>query len=201
MRIASYAAAVAVALSVAAPASAGAATMTGDAAAWARAIHVHAPGPSGPPIEIDLGPCPGLPDAGGCSMPWAGRIYLLNRDPFTLEHELGHFYDARDLDDKERAWLLPLLGARDDTPWDRPDRWTDGDPYCLHTVCANERFADAYAACALDLHPGRWIAPHGQHQYTGSWIPSWHITRAQHIDLCEALPLFADPAPAPTASA
>lgn len=135
-------------------ATADAAQLTGPDATWARTIDMHAPGPSGPPITVTLGSCPGLVDAGGCWRPWDSKIYITtthNNDlKFTYGHELGHAFDSRDLTDKVRAWFLATFGYPPEQEW-TPVR-PDDDPFCLKMVCPSERFANVYALCALGMH-------------------------------------------------
>lgn len=124
------------------------AAITGNAAWWVNQIHLHEPSPPGD-LVINLGQCPELPTAEGCSLPWESTIYILHLDRNVVEHEMGHFYDARVLTPGVRNKLLRLMIYPPGTPWDNPNRWTDGDPWCRVTACPNEMFADFYSACTL----------------------------------------------------
>jgi hypothetical protein len=106
------------------------------------------PHPPGPPITVsaDVAHCapvaPGVLPVAGCADLDAGIIYASTR--LAEEHERGHFFDVRVLTDQDRAWFTRLLGRYlPGTPW----VWARG-----HQSPA-ERFADAYAACALGKSP------------------------------------------------
>lgn len=190
--------------------AAGAAQLVGPGAPWAYTVQTHVPGPPGPPIRVEVGPCPDLPSAGGCFYPGApdgtgAAIYVLYPgDAFALEHELGHAFDSRALDDGERAWFVAVLGFPSGTPWRNPSRWEGGDPYCLRSTCPDERFADAYAVCALDLYTGHYdrrsgaftAHAHGREVETimaGGWRPS----RRTRLDVCGAIWTASRPASDP----
>lgn len=99
-------------------------------------------------VTIDLTGCPVMPDADGCVLldrpdtiyllgtaRQAKREYRLRRYRLTLNHELGHVFDVRLLDDDERRSFSELVG--------RAGRgWWDGDEP------AAELFAEAYAYCS-----------------------------------------------------
>jgi hypothetical protein len=85
---------------------------------------------------------------GGCADLVNAIVYLpAGSDAFTREHEIGHIFDAQELNGAERAHLEALLEYPAGTPW-----WTgDGDGF----NSPGERFADIYAACQLHLDPTR----------------------------------------------
>jgi hypothetical protein len=132
------------------------AQLTGPGSDWARTVRMHAPGPAGPPITVTFDPCPGLV-AGGCWTPWDSTIYVASdfEQPFIYAHELGHAFDTRNLSDGERAWFLSVFGYDDGQAW-APERAPD-DPFCERQSCPSERFADAYAICALGLRPSAYL--------------------------------------------
>jgi hypothetical protein len=162
-----------------------AAAMTGSASAWARASPMHVPGPAGPEITINFGSCPGLDDASACWMPWVSQIWLTEKNEFDLMHELGHVFDARNLDAMERKYLRPriMLGkAWDDCGEVRIE---------VYGACPKERFADAYANCALGYSPSKSL--------DDAYIPfassyGYRPTRKHHHRICELIKAFADPA-------
>jgi hypothetical protein len=100
-------------------------------------------------VAVDLHPCPGSPydacwDTTVLHLPTARGVDLR----WTLMHELGHVFDDRVLAAADRAAFKRIIrysGA-----------WTAGDEP------SGERFAEAYAGCALYAH-----APYGglQGQY------------------------------------
>lgn len=172
------------------PVGADAAVLSGNAAYWARSIHTQEPSPSGS-IAVHFGPCPSLPGSGGCAMPWISTIYVPDRNVFAVEHEMGHFFDVRDLTDADRARIVMLIGFSASTPWQNPDRWTDGDPYCLKTACPNEQFANVYAACTLGLKMGHYIA-HGANkgEFSGTWYdpsPPPALTKRHYGQICDLI--------------
>lgn len=101
-------------------------------------------------------PCPVDPDAGGCAYvdpvalasgaygddcpnP-AGCIFLRTRNRFARWHELGHAWDQQKLTDSDRRWFARKLEMAGQ-PW-FDEAWNPGGS-------PGERFADAYANCAL----------------------------------------------------
>jgi hypothetical protein len=144
---------------LAVPASAHALLLTGDGAAFVRSIPNTMPAPAGD-VEVRLGGCPGEPDAAACWVAEWGAIYISDTaNMIAPRHELGHVFDARNLDDRERAMLAPWLvrGATAAT-WG-----ACGDPHHMATyargrnACAREMFAEAYAGCAARALPARTV--------------------------------------------
>ena len=101
------------------------------------------------PVAVLRQPCPGYPGALGCVVSLQpDTIFWLDGDRATLEHELGHIFDRRQLDDGERnaikrrlhktrmAWCdtATYMALRDQTP--------ENSPPC-------EDFADAYMNCRM----------------------------------------------------
>lgn len=77
-----------------------------------------------------------------------GRIYLPHGSGrFAREHELGHQFDTQYLQPGERNKATRLLGFAMGTPW-RNGTGTGGFD------SPHELFADAFAACRLQLDPG-----------------------------------------------
>jgi hypothetical protein len=113
-------------------------------AAPAQAWHVaRPPAPSPMPVVVHA-PCPDDPDAGGCYYPPAHprfqhRIYFTG-DRFTFQHELGHAFDAVEMDAGERARFARLV-SRVRVPW-AASSTHDREGLA-------ETFADAYALCRL----------------------------------------------------
>lgn len=107
-------------------------------------------------MTIVYAPCPAHPDAGGCAYvdPTAlasgaygddcrnpsGCIFLRTRNRFALWHELGHAWAARALTPEHERWFARKLGMAGQ-PW-FDDVWNPGGS-------PGERFADAFANCAL----------------------------------------------------
>lgn len=174
---------------------AGAAEFEGDggAVAWVQSTETHAPGPAGL-IDITIGPVPGQPDSGGGYAD--GRIWLTGFSRTALEHELGHVFDERQLDDEEHALMLPSLGYPDGTPWVNPAQWTT-DLYCKHIACPDERLADLYAGCALGYkltkaNTGRLL------KRSGGRVLAWwsgyglRLNVDEYHALCSQLWIYAD---------
>jgi hypothetical protein len=159
---------------------------TGDAAVWMTSIHSRMPAPAGPAPTVIFGACPGLAEASACLD--GGTIYIETRNPFDIEHELGHLFDARNLDPMERRFLRPMLGG---------GKWSDcGDvtDMAYYGHCPKETFADAYAACALALHPPR-ITAQGRF-LLGNWETSydwWNPGPKRNAEMCGTIRAFADP--------
>lgn len=167
---------------------AGATTLEGDAAAWTSKIEstAHVPLPTGPPITVLFAPCPGLQDAAGCTIDstiWVDPAAGWPR--FSVLHELGHQFDSRDLDPMERLYLIPELGGFRHRAWGDCGSVADLDTY---GQCPLERFADAYAFCALGAHVpryggARWYSPYG-------YLPQ---SEGSFLKLCSDIRAFADP--------
>jgi hypothetical protein len=112
------------------------------------------PTPAGA-VAVDLHPCPGSQydscwDATVLHLPTARGVDLR----WTLMHELGHVFDDRVLTAADRAAFKRVIRYS--------AAWTTGDEP------AGERFAEAYAGCALYARP-----PYGglQGQYGYSAAP------------------------------
>lgn len=169
------------------------------ALSWVQEVqaYTHVPGPAGPTIDVRFEPVPGTPEAGGGWTPWTSTIYMSEPLDRTLEHEIGHAFDARNLDDDERAYLVTSLGYQPGTPWENLARWEPGgDLYCLHIDCPDERFADAYMGCALGL---RLAAPpqiwrRWRNYPVRAWWSTygWTTSRARYAATCAAIHDFAD---------
>jgi hypothetical protein len=128
---------------------------TGQPYADRMASRFAVPLPPGP-VLLSRTPCPGThrrdgvicadTDLGVIHFPYRGRIR-----PFAFGHELGHIFDVRVLTDRDRQLFARLVGySRGDAAiW---DRYTGSK--CARHACPGERFADAYANCAIDGVPG-----------------------------------------------
>lgn len=170
-----------------------------DLQAWVETIQArtHVPGPAGPTIDVVIAKVvvDGL-EAGGGWYADESTIRMPDRLPVTLEHELGHAFDQRNLDVYERLWLVEREGFRPGTPWSDDSRW-DGDPWCERVDCPNEVFADVYAGCALGYvltTPAGGLLRRGR---AWAWWSSygWRSSRARYAELCAAIRAFADPVP------
>ncbi len=128
------------------------------------------------PITVLRQPCPDYPDALGCvRSDQPDTIYWADGDHGTLEHELGHIFDRRQLDDGERNAIKRRLHKTDmawcDTAtyqalaWQKPSN----APPC-------EDFADAYSNCRLH----RW--PDDEDFDVSSY--GYNPTRRQHRKMC-----------------
>lgn len=114
-------------------------------AALARATRI--PTPAATIIEA---PCPDMDESAAseaCAYP-DGRLYLpAGTSDFQREHELGHQFDRQYMQPGEQNKATRLLGFPVGTPW-RNGTGTGGFD------SPHELFADAYAACRLQLDPG-----------------------------------------------
>jgi hypothetical protein len=107
--------------------------------------------------------CPGMTDGPACYSPDTNTIYV--RQPgFAFQHELGHAFDAANLDDGERSRFIHITHLRG--PWRQGTGFTAGG-----LRSPSEKFADAYAACRLRLDPRReWETGY-------DWTPSPRLHR------------------------
>lgn len=162
------------ALTITTPARA--ADFTGQLAGWMMREQAVArvPGPSGD-IVISTQHCPGS-DAWACADIDGGVLYLAVRSRFAAYHEIGHFFDARDLTDDDRLSLKLTMHVNPLTPWAPPGRTADR---CGEDQCPNEMFADAYADCALGNTPA--VRHHRAHWATAY---GYSPTVAEHRDVC-----------------
>lgn len=137
---------------------------------WARSFQVPLPR-----AHVYQSPCPNAVRSQGCANPPTGEIWLAYLDRHGLAHELGHIFDAQHLNSAVREQFTALLGASPTTTWEG----MTGDE-CLMQVCPSELFADAYAACALDMTPqGRWLDSYG-----------YKPTVSQHRRVCAMIRSF-----------
>lgn len=153
-----------------APATTAGAAVTGDGWATAASARFAVPLPSS--AVVIAGDCPAYADGGSCGYS-DGRIYLVQRDRFSLAHELEHLLDAERYDGRDRVLLTRALRIRAGTPWGERTGLS-----CMAEVCPSEVAADAYAACALRLRPdgGRWTSSYG-----------YDPTPRQHRRVCAAI--------------
>lgn len=99
-----------------------------------------------------------------------GTIYIEpGQDQFVYWHEVGHIFDAELLTVGDRNWftrMLGLIGA-----------WDQGSGL-QGLRSPKERFADAYATCALGWRPDR-----------GPWADSYGYepTLKRHKQICAAI--------------
>lgn len=133
---------------------------------WARASLMPTVGGR---ITLNLGGCPALPRAAGCVYRKRPRtIYLksgLRRPRSVLLHELGHLYDLRVLNNRDRGRFRTILRAR-------KRAWWKGE------IPLAEQFAEAYSFCArYDRIVS--IARYSTYEY--------RPTRRQHSKVCRLI--------------
>jgi hypothetical protein len=131
----------------------------------------HMPLPPGD-LVIHRGPC--FDGGGACALSSSGGVWAQGR--FALAHELGHVFDTRVLTPSDRAWFTQLLDLTG-RPWGASGGWPD----------PAERFADAYAACAVGLSPAGKRDRKGR--VRGGWIDVYGCrpTARQHRAICNAI--------------
>jgi hypothetical protein len=146
MRFEAIIGAVVAALAVAAPARAVTLVAPGGAALGGhlQAVVDSSKVPTAPgTVVVELAACPGSQyeacwDPAGLHLPTGRGVDVR----WTLMHELGHVFDERVLTGADRAAFKRVIGY--------PAAWATGaEP-------AGERFAEAYAGCAIDAR-----APYG----------------------------------------
>jgi hypothetical protein len=121
--------------------------------------------PMPPQLHVELRQCPYEREYGvSCADLEAATIWLGIRDRFTRWHEIGHLYDYQMLTDQDRAVLGRMMGGG----------W------------GLERFADAYAACALELNPGGYRRGRVRIMDWRTEYGYWPTDR-QHARVCEWL--------------
>jgi hypothetical protein len=92
---------------------------------------------------------------GSCAWPETGEIWLPpGAGRFARWHELGHIFDYQVLTDADRAWFTPQLGFPSNRPWEAAN-YDDESPGFTEPA---ERFADAYAHCALRTVPSSIVS-------------------------------------------
>lgn len=127
-------------------------------AAILAALALHAPIPA---VAVNVQECPVPPAGTACALPGAVYVPRDMLNPFNVAHELGHEWDFAHLTDADHARLAPLLGG--------PGAWfwqTDADmaaaAFNPDAAPPGERFADAYALCAIGskrrrAHHSDWV--------------------------------------------
>lgn len=138
-------------------------------------------------VHLVLGRCPGDggADATGCAYgPDYGvqaTVYLHGPiSPFDLLHELGHIFDNTQMTDLARIRFRAIMHDRN------PNWWLDPGPFYSSPA---ERFADAYALCALRRHLApdsldnnlRWLGAEASDFY------GYHPTESQHRKVCKLI--------------
>jgi hypothetical protein len=102
------------------------------------------------------------------------RIFTSQTEPFVLLHELGHVYDFSHTMRPWQRLAFRIVMRYYDLPWHSTTR-----------IGASERFADAYAGCALGLSP-----PDESGVPSTSWIQGgygYKPTPEQHRRVCEII--------------
>jgi hypothetical protein len=114
-------------------------------------------------------PCPFVVAAACADLENATVYVARGEPPFILYHELGHLYDFQDLTDGDREWFTRMLGLSG--PWNQ-----GSGPMAQESPM--ERFADAYATCALGWRPdrGQWAVAYG-----------YEPTGKRHRSICRAI--------------
>jgi hypothetical protein len=90
-------------------------------------------------VTLHIAACPGGPAwAAGCALPQGDQVYMLPHaaGPHVLFHELGHVFDATELDAARRRGFQKIVGRAG--PW-------RGAPESDPPI---EQFAEAYSLCA-----------------------------------------------------
>jgi hypothetical protein len=117
-------------------------------------------------VQIRRQSCPGHPELAGCVFTARPRTFYMRpsaRDPRTvLYHELGHAFDLRVLNQRERGAFKRIVGIR-------RRGWFNG------ALPPAEWFADAYAGCAYRVQLRR---PARRTAY------GYRPTRRQHARVC-----------------
>jgi hypothetical protein len=125
-------------------------------------------------VQILVVACPGGPRFAGCVYTRRPRrIYLsprARRPRFVLYHELGHLFDLKVLNQRERRRFKRILhlGRR---------AWFGRYPP------PGERFADGYAACGL----------YGRRRPPGGRLFTYRVSRRQHRAVCRLIVRAAAP--------
>lgn len=106
-------------------------------------------------VQVKIGFCPSIRDAGGCYEYWNKIIWIapddLTKD--TLAHELGHVFDFEFLDAGSRNKIMYRFLHIYGTIW-TPEQGADALAKCPGEYnCPNEMFADGFAACATNVEP------------------------------------------------
>lgn len=126
--------------------------------------------PVPPMLVIHAEPCPSG-QAVACASEPTGEIFVpAETDVFTRWHEVGHIFDFERLAPGDRAWFTRMLRLKG--VWDRGTGENHGH------VSPDERFADAYAACATRMRPD-----------SGSWESAYDYnpTPRQYRAICSAI--------------
>lgn len=135
--------------------------------AFPASAHAGAPLPRS--FTVQWTACP-FADVPACADRDNGVIYVEpGQGRFVYEHEVGHLFDVQRLNDGDRRWFTRKLGLT--------GAWEQGSG--LEGLRSPfERFADAYAACALGLRPDR-----------GEWAVSYGYqpTPKRHRRICAAI--------------
>lgn len=91
-------------------------------------------------VVVHLARCPARPQAAGCVFPARPRSMWIRPGSRSARgvmlHELGHLYDLRVLNNRDRGRFRHLLGRSRKRKW-----WVGGTPLA-------EQFAEAYSWCA-----------------------------------------------------
>lgn len=111
--------------------------------------------PFPPRFTAHLQSCPGQ-EAIECADVQTDDVYLMPgvADRFAFWHGLGHIFDAEVLTGGDRWWFMRMVGMEPPQPWLPPPK----PKMIAEPSSPGEKFADAYAACALNMNPeqGAW---------------------------------------------
>jgi hypothetical protein len=126
-------------------------------------------------VKVLHAPCPGHPAFVGCVFDARPRTLFLSpgaHEPrLILYHELGHVFDLRVLNGRERKRFKRIMGIH-------RSGWFGGG------LPPAEWFADGYASCAVRLRIGRLGAPTPY---------GYSATRRQHSRVCGLIQAAANP--------
>lgn len=133
-------------------------------------------------VEIKVGPCPAVPQAGGCYDGDEGIIWIApsNFDKDSVGHELGHVFDRNLMNDGMRNKITNRVFRLIGTTW-YPQKGADALKNCPGTdTCPNEMFADGFSACARHID-AVYSQREGAWDSVGNYQLVWTRFREKHL--------------------
>lgn len=135
--------------------------------------------PVTPGVQVTVGQCPGLEQAGGCAI--AGQVWVMDSgigdwNMLALAHEMGHEFDLANLNDATRLHWKQSQGIKGDGWWQTT----------AVKMSPAEEFADEFALCAIGPRRRRRIRYgtfygdyyHGAYEgMYGEYIPSGKLAQ------------------------